>query len=132
MAARSGEKLIGLARPIVQARVRVEFVSVPAGELAAVALTLCRSAAVTSVVVCPRGVPPAATALASAVATLLEKRRGRTAVVCVVRQPALDVRCWQVARPVLVEDGDGIEARQVWELGGDVAGFVAALPAWPV
>jgi hypothetical protein len=113
-----GQMLMDVPGPVLGVRIREQFVSVPEKELAAAALTLGRSRGVTSVVVCPAGVPAEATALASLVATLLEKGRGRTAIVCGVRLPALDARFWQLARPVLVEDGDGITVRQVWELGG--------------
>jgi hypothetical protein len=89
---------------------------------------------VASVVVCPVGVPPEATALASLVATLLEARRGRTAVVCGARLPGVGDGCWQVARPVLVEDGDRITVRRVWEIVGrdDARGLREATSGWSI
>jgi hypothetical protein len=120
-------ELAGPARSGVEVRMREQFVVVPAGELAAVAVTLGQSTHLASVVACPVGVAEDATVLAGLVGALLRARRGRTAVTCGVRPPVLGDGCDVIAHPVWVEDGTDSEVRHVWELasadtGQDTAG----------
>jgi hypothetical protein len=115
----------GLSGPVgsgVELRIRGLFVVVPAGELAAVAVTLGKSTSMRSVVACPEGVAEEATVLAGLVGALLLVRRGRTTVTCGVRPPVLGDGCDVIAHPVWVEDGTTIEVRHVWELTGPGTG----------
>jgi hypothetical protein len=115
-----------------------EFIDVARAELVRAATSMSRSALVASVVVCPPGASPARTALAVAVANLLQVGRddGRTVVTCAVCPP---IGVGRSAIPhevdVTTDHADGpVQVRRVWEIvpWADLSDWHAALSSWPV
>jgi len=143
--------LLGRPRPVVETRPGLavsrrsaalvsavpgfEFVEVHGGELTRVAVNLRRSAAVVSVVICPRGVPAERTALAVAVAGLLRGAGvdGRAVVTCAVCPP-LGVGRSAIPHEVSVRFGNVVRVRHVWEIvsWADIPDWLAALSAGSV
>jgi len=132
---RPGLALARRSAALVSAVPGFEFVEVHGGELTRVAVNLRRSAAVVSVVICPRGVPAERTALAVAVAGLLRGSSGaggRAVVTCAVCPP-LGVGRSAIPHEVSVRFGDVVRVRHVWEIvsWADVPEWLAALSVGP-
>ena len=115
---------------------RLELVEVLASELVRVGLSLGRSVALTTVVLCPPGVSPGLSALALAVGDLLYAGRDgvRRVVMCAVCPAGLGLGRAAVPHEVSVRVGGSVQVRRVWELlsWADVPGWLDDLAAWPV
>ena len=115
---------------------RLELVEVLASELVRVGLSLGRSVALTTVVLCPPGVSPGLSALALAVGDLLYAGRDgvRRVVMCAVCPAGLGLGRAAVPHEVSVRVGGSVQVRRVWELVSwvDVPGWLDDLAAWPV
>ncbi|WP_007509707.1 MULTISPECIES: hypothetical protein [Pseudofrankia] len=95
----------------------LHFVELARGELVRVALSMARLAHVRTVVVCPAGVSPGRTALALAVAGMLQQRRASQApvVTCAVCPPLGDGRT-AIPHEVRVAAAGQVQERLVWEI----------------
>ena len=115
---------------------RLELVEVLASELVRVGLSLARSVALTTVVICPAGVSPGRSALALAVGDLLYASRdgGRRVVMCGVRPGGLGPGRSAIPHEVSVSVAGAVQVRRVWELvsWADVPGWLTDLAVRPV
>jgi hypothetical protein len=105
---------------VVAASSRLEWIEVEhSQELMQVALTMARSSAIVSVVMCPLGVSPARTALAQVVGDILRSCRGpgRPPIMCAVR-PGVGVGRTAIPHEVelVIEHTGEKQVRHVYEI----------------